>query len=78
MRTPSKQFLSETKRKRRMKSRRKTPSLIQSENSEKLEDRFVKPRTSWKRKHETTEACAEIHGATESDKRLCLDGCGSH
>ena len=52
-----------------MKSRRKTPSLIQSENSEKLQDRFVKPRTSRKRKHETIEACAKIHGATESDKR---------
>ena len=57
-----------------MKSRRKTPSLIQSENSEKLQDGFVKPRTSRKRKHETIEACAEIHGATESDKRPCLDG----
>ena len=57
-----------------MKSRRKTPSLIQSENSDKLEDRFVKPWTSWKRKHETIEACAEVHGATESDKRPCLDG----
>ena len=74
VRTPSKQVLSETKRKRRMKSRRKTPLLIQSENSEKLQDRFVKPRTSRKRKHETIEACAEIHGATDSDKRPCLDG----
>ena len=57
-----------------MKLRRKTPSLIQSENSEKLQDRFVKPQTSRKRKHETIEAFAEIHGATESDKRPCLDG----
>jgi len=74
VRNPYKQVLSATKRKRRMKSQRKTPSLIQSENSEKLQDRFVKPRTSRKRKHEIIEACAEIHGATESDKRPCLDG----
>lgn len=57
-----------------MKLRRKTPSLIQPGNSEQLQDRFVKPRSSRKRKHETIEACAEIHGATESDKRPCLDG----
>lgn len=57
-----------------MKLRRKAPSLIQLGNSEQLQDRFVKPRSSRKRKHETTEACSEIHGALESDKRHCLDG----
>lgn len=74
VRVPSKQALSETKRKRRMKLRRKAPSLIQLGNSEQLQDRFVKPRSSRKRKHETIEACSEIHGALESDKRPCLDG----
>lgn len=63
VRVPSKQALSETKRKRRMKLRRKAPSLIQLGNSEQLQDRFVKPRSSRKRKHETIEACSEIHGA---------------
>lgn len=57
-----------------MKLRTKTPSLIQPGNSEKLQDGFVKTRSSRKRKHETIEACSEIHGATESDKRPCLDG----
>lgn len=57
-----------------MKLRRKAPSLIQLGNSEQLQDRFVKPRSSRKRKHETIEACSEIHGALESDKRPCLDG----
>ena len=61
-----------------MKSRRKTPSLIQSENSEKLEDRFVKPRTSWKRKHETIEACAEFMVPQKVRKDLALMLCGSH
>lgn len=74
MKTPSKQVVSETKKKRRLRLRRKTPSLIEPGNSEKLQDRFVKPRSSWKRKHETIEACAEIHGASESDKKPCLDG----
>ena len=32
----------------------------------------MKRPTSWKRKHETIGA--EIHGATERDKRPCLDG----
>lgn len=36
--------------------------------------RFAKPRSSRKCKLETIEACAKIHGATESDKRPCLDG----
>ena len=67
------QVLSETKRKRRLQLPRETPSLIQLENSEKLQERFVNPRTARKRKHETIESCSEIHGATESEKRPCLD-----
>ena len=74
VRAPSKQALSETKRKRRKKLRRKTPSLIQPGNSEQLQDRFMKRRSSQKRKYETIEACSKIHGATESDKKPCLDG----
>ena len=71
---PLKQALSETKRKRQMKLRRKAPSLIQLGNSEQLQNRFVKPRSSQKHKPETIEACSEIHGAIESDERPCLDG----
>ena len=73
VRVPSKQSLSETKRKRRLKLRRKAPSLIRPGNSEQLQDGFVKPQSSRKRKRETIEACSEIH-AIESDKRPCLDG----
>ena len=62
-----------------MKSRRKTPSLIQSENSEKLEDRFVKPRTSWKRKHETTDRhVLKFMVPQKVTKDLALMVCGSH